>query len=541
MPGLAVCLSAALCLGAAPIFAQAPPPRAALGPGPWTYTTFEKGTRIRVAVMTAGLFHPWSMAFIPSTVAAAQPSGTAAAAQPMGDALITEREGRVRLLRGGQLLPEPIADLSSLSVDQLFDVALHPDFDRNRFVYLTYMKKAPRPNGGDGYWATTALARGRFDGERLVDVEDVFVADAWTELRGGDAARVIFAPDGSLLLSSSHRRDPDLPQRLDTDVGKILRLAADGSVPADNPFVGRSGVKPEIYTYGHRTVMGLTVHPRTGAIWELENGPQGGDEVNILHAGANYGWPIVTYGRDYDGSVQSPIPWREGMQQPELFWVPSVTVSSFVFYTGAAFPAWKDNLFVSAMTTGRVPGTGHLERVVFNEKGELRREQLLNDLHQRIRYVGQGPDGLLYLLTDENDGVLLRIEPAPADGGAATSGSGAAEGGQASAAAAEASAAAGGSSTAKVSSAAETSAGAEPLFANFDCSTCHDPRRHAVGPAYADIAARYDPADEATIDDLAHRIIDGGAGGWGDIPMAAHPELGLEEARSMVRRILAIR
>jgi glucose/arabinose dehydrogenase/cytochrome c551/c552 len=494
-------LGLAACLFAAAAFAQAPRSGAELGAGPWSYDTFEQGTKIRVSVVARGLFHPWSMVFIP---------GTRVAGNGLGDVLITEREGRIRLLRDGRLRPEPVANLSSLSVDQLFDVAVPPDFESDRLVYFTYMKKAPRPDGkDDGYWATTALARGRFDGERVLEIEDVFVADAWTGLRGGDAARVVFAPDGTLLLSSSHRRDPDLPQRLDTDVGKILRLAPDGSVPSDNPFVGQSGVKPEIYTYGHRTVMGLTVHPRTGAIWELENGPQGGDEVNILHPGSNYGWPVVTYGRDYDGSVQSSIPWREGMEQPELFWVPSITVSSFVFYTGDTFSAWKNNLFVSSMTTGRMPRTGHLERIVFNEKGELRREQLLNDLHQRMRYVGQGPDGLLYLLTDENDGALLRIEPAQGSGDAAPA------------------------------SSSGASTGEAPLFAAFDCSSCHDLHRQSVGPAYADIAARYQPT-RTTIDELAQHIIEGGVGSWGDLPMAPHPDLGLDEATDMVTKILAL-
>lgn len=516
----ALCLAA--CLSAAAALAQAPRSGPELGAGPWTYDTFEQGTKIRVSVVARGLFHPWSLVFIP---------GTRAGGTGIGDVLITEKAGRLRLLRDGQLQPDPVADLSPLSVDQLFDVALPPDFDTGRLVYFTYMKKAPRPDGkDDGYWATTALARGRFDGERVLDIEDVFVADAWTGLRGGDAARVVFAPDGTMLLSSSHRRDPELPQRLDTDVGKILRLARDGSVPPDNPFVGRPGVKPEIYTYGHRTVMGLTVHPRTGAIWELENGPQGGDEVNVLHAGSNYGWPIVTYGRDYDGSVQSPVPWREGMEQPELFWVPSITVSSFVFYTADAFPEWKNNLFVSSMTTGRVPGTGHLERIVFNENGELRREQLLNDLHQRIREVRQGPDGLLYLLTDENDGALLRIEPAPAGGAAAAASGGAAA------------AASGGDSSAGAREAAGTAgvrAGQGVLFPGLDCSSCHDLRRPSVGPAYAEIAARY-RATPATIDRLARHIIEGGVGSWGDLPMAPHPDLGLEEARALVTRILVV-
>ncbi|HWK53807.1 MAG TPA: PQQ-dependent sugar dehydrogenase, partial [Hyphomicrobiales bacterium] len=366
-----------------------------LGDGPWEYTTFEQGTRIRVSVVSKGLFHPWSMAFVADDAA-----------------LITEKEGRIRLLRDGQLLAEPVADLAGLGVEQLFDIVLHPRYQDNQWVYFSYMKQAPRPDGSEGYWAATAVARGRFDGQRLVDIEEVFVADSWSTSRGGDAARILFAADGTLLLTSSHRLNPDAPQDLGSHIGKILRLNDDGSTPADNPFVGRDDVRPEIFSYGHRTMMGLARHPQTGAIWEAENGPQGGDEVNVLQVGKNYGWPLATHGREYDGARASEQFEREDLEPPELFWVPSITLSSLTFYTGERFPAWKDNLFVGSMTEGRLPGTGHIQRIAFNEKGEQRRERLLTDLHQRIRYVGQGPDGLLYLLTDEDDGALLRIEPA---------------------------------------------------------------------------------------------------------------------------------
>jgi aldose sugar dehydrogenase len=384
-------------IGAALVCAQ---PRVnPLGAGPWTYTTYEKNTKIRVSVVTKGLSHPWSLAFLPD-----------------GDVLITERPGRLRLLHTSSqtsvLAPEPVADLSGLSVDQLFDIALHPDFANNGLVYLTYIKKGKRPDGSNGYWATTALARGKFDGKTLNDVKDIFVADAWQPLNGGDGSRVVFGPDGKIYMSSSHRRNPDLPQDLNSDVGKILRLNDDGSIPQDNPFVGKTGAKPEIYSLGHRTVLGLTFKPGTNELWETENGPQGGDEVNIIKAGKNYGWPLVTYGRDYDGK-RLPGPSRDGFEEPELFWVPSVTASGILFYNSDKIPAWKGDLFLGAMTVGRLPGTGNLQRVVFNQNGEQRRESLLTDLHQRIRDVRQGPDGLLYLLTDENDGALLKIEPAP--------------------------------------------------------------------------------------------------------------------------------
>jgi glucose/arabinose dehydrogenase len=373
-----------------------------LGAGPWNYTTYEKNQKIRVSVVTKGLSHPWSLAFLPD-----------------GDVLITERPGRLRLLHNGVLAPEPIAGISGLSIDLLFDIALHPDFagtsPNKGFVYLTYIKKGKAPDGGNGYWATTALARGKFDGKALTGVQDIFVADAWQPLNGGDGSRVVFGPDGKVYMSSSHRRNPDAPQDLNSDVGKILRLNDDGSIPKDNPFAGQAGRKPEIYSLGHRTVLGLTFKPGTSELWETENGPQGGDEVNVIKAGKNYGWPLVTYGRDYDGK-RLPGPsgsLREGFEPPELFWVPSVTASGILFYSGDKIPAWKGNLFLGSMTVGRLPGTGNLQRIVFNQNGEQRRESLLTDLHQRIRDVRQGPDGLLYLLTDENDGAVLKIEPAP--------------------------------------------------------------------------------------------------------------------------------
>jgi glucose/arabinose dehydrogenase len=358
--------------------------------------TYEQGgTPIRVEIVTRDLTNPWSMAWMPD-----------------GDLLITERSGQLRVVRDGVLDPVPVAGLEEFPIDRLFDIALHPDFAGNRLVYLTYIKRGAHPDGSDTYWATTALLRGRFTGAALEDVEEIFEADAWRELTGGDASRILFAPDGRLFMSSSHRRDPEGPQDLATHVGKILRLEDDGSAPADNPFVGQAGAKPEVWSYGHRTVLGLTFDPATGALWETENGPQGGDEVNIIERGLNYGWPLVSYGRDYDGSPAAPAPWREDLEAPVLFWVPSIAASGISFYSGAAIPQWQGNLFVGAMTVGRIPRTGRLERIVFADNGgELRRESLLGDFRQRIRDVREGPDGRLYLLTDEADGVLLVIGP----------------------------------------------------------------------------------------------------------------------------------
>jgi glucose/arabinose dehydrogenase len=194
--------------------------------------------------------------------------------------------------------------------------------------------------------------------------------------------------------------------------GKILRLRDDGTAPADNPFVGRAGYLPEMYSLGHRNPMGLAFHPETGELWAAEHGPQGGDEVNVILPGRDYGWPVVSYGREYTGRRVTEVPWREGIEPPAIVWLPSVSPSGMIFYTAERFPAWRGNLFVGALMVGRVERTGRLERIVLNEAGqEIRRESILSELRQRIRDVRQGPDGLIYLLTDEDDGALLRIEP----------------------------------------------------------------------------------------------------------------------------------
>ena len=384
-----------------------------IGDGPWTYTTSERGTRIRVSVVTKGLSHPWSMAWLPN-----------------GDMLITERAGQLRILRNGVLDPAPVAGVPKVQAggtSGLLDIALHPKFATNGLLYMAYNVSkpatpaaapaaAPAPGGRGGGTAmvySTALARGRFDGKALVDVKEIFVAEPWMALSGGDASRLLFAPDGTLFMSSSHHRDEKGPQDPMNDAGKILRLNDDGTIPRDNPFVGKAGYRPEIYSIGHRTVLGLAFHPTTGALWETENGPQGGDEVNVIQPGKNYGWPLVTYGHDYDGTPLNERPLPAGMVLPMVFWVPSITTSGLTFYKGDKLAAWKGNLFVGSMTVGRIGGTGHLQRIVFNDKGEQRRESLLVDLHQRIRDVREGPDGLLYLLTDEDAGALLKVEPAP--------------------------------------------------------------------------------------------------------------------------------
>lgn len=377
--------------------AQQPPigvPVPPLGAGPWVIDTAEQH-KIRLSVVTKGLSHPWAIAFLPD-----------------GTLLITERGGRLRYVRNGVLDPQPIAGLPAIRTDGnggLMDVALHPQFAENRLVYFTYTKPV-----GNGMGAPT-LARGRLEGHALTDVKDLIVPDFYAG-NSGLNGRVAFGPDGKVYFSTGGRSEGDVAnvaQDRSSLRGKVLRLNDDGSVPPDNPFVGREGYRPEIYTVGHRNTLGLIAHPTNGQMWQHENGPNGGDELNVLLPGRDYGWPQVSFGRDYSGRRISESATAAGIEQPLVVWVPAIAVAGMTVYTGDKFPAWRGNVFVGAMTEGRIPGTGHLQRIVFNENTEeMRRESMLREFHQRIREVRQGPDGFLYLLTDEDDGALLRIEPA---------------------------------------------------------------------------------------------------------------------------------
>ena len=256
------------------------------------------------------------------------------------------------------------------------------------------------------------MARGRLEGGSLVDVRDVFVANTWSTSNTNYGGRMAFDRAGFLYLTVGERQEPERAQKPGEHAGKVLRLRDDGSVPPDNPFAGRAGYLPEIYSLGHRSPQGLAVHPETGELWENEHGPLGGDEVNIVRAGRNYGWPLVTFGMDYDGTKIADATSRPDLEAPFMYWVPSIAISGLAFYTGDRFPAWKGSAFVGSMFTGRTRGTGHLQRITFMEGRPIQREPMLTELHQRIREVRQGPDGLLYLLTDEPTGALLKLEPA---------------------------------------------------------------------------------------------------------------------------------
>ena len=358
--------------------------------GPWVFDTAEQH-KIRVSVVAKGLSHPWAITFLPND-----------------DMLVTERAGRLRLVRDGMLDPHEISGVPTVRTDGnggLMDVAVHPQFDENRLVYLTYTKPV---GGGKG---APALARGRLEAGTLVDVRDLIVTEAY-EGNSGLNGRVVFGRDGKVYMSTGGRVT-DVSQNPMSLRGKVLRLNDDGTVPDDNPFVKHDDHRPEIYSFGHRNTLGLILHPVTGEIWQHENGPNGGDEINIVLAGRNYGWPVVSFGRDYSGA-RLYEPTRDGMETPLVVWLPAIAAAGMAVYTGDQFPAWKGNVFVGSLREGGIPGTGHLERIVFNEKTEeLRRETMLTELRQRIREVRQGPDGLLYVLTDADDGALLKIEPTP--------------------------------------------------------------------------------------------------------------------------------
>jgi glucose/arabinose dehydrogenase len=394
--GYSIGLAAALLLGMLALsHAQEPPPLGVpvppLGGGPWVIDTAEQH-KIRVSVVTDGLEHPWAIAFLPD-----------------GGMLVTERPGRLRIVRDGVMDPHAVSGVPQVRTDGnggLMDVAVHPRFADNRLVYLTYTKPV---GGGRG---APALARGRLDGGVLTDVRDLLVTEAY-EGNSGLNGRVVFGRDGQVYMSTGGRVGAVAQDPMSLR-GKVLRLHDDGSVPSDNPFVGRAGYRPEIYSLGHRNTLALILHPETGEIWNHENGPNGGDEINVIQAGRNYGWPVVSFGRDYSGTVISEHPTQEGMESPLVVWLPAIAAAGMAVYTGDLFRAWRGNVFVGSLREGGIPGTGHLQRIVFNaEMQELRRESMLQELRQRVREVRQGPDGLLYVLTDEDDGALLRIEPTP--------------------------------------------------------------------------------------------------------------------------------
>ena len=347
----------------------------------------------RLVAVAEGLVQPWAMAFLPG-----------------GDLLVTERPGRLRIVRGGKLLPTPVTGVPEVFArgqGGLLDVVAHPNFATNKLIYLSYSKPL-----GDGA-ATTAVARGRFENNALVDVKEVFVADT-KGAPGHYGSRIAFDQSGMMFITVGERQVPstgDLEkhpaQDLSNHHGKVIRLFDDGRVPPDNPFVGTSGAKPEIWSYGHRNPQGLAIHPTTGDVWATEHGPQGGDELNLIQKGLNYGWPVIGFGVNYrTGTAIHTSTMRAGMEQPKNVWVPSIATSGLMIYTGDKFPAWKGSFFVGGLVGQRVVRLTY-DGKVFNVEDNLVRTQ------GRIREVKQGPDGFIYFSIDDTQAkatAVMRME-----------------------------------------------------------------------------------------------------------------------------------
>jgi aldose sugar dehydrogenase len=348
----------------------------------------------RVVTVVDALVQPWSIAFIPG-----------------GDMLITERPGRLRIVRQGKLLPNPVEGIPKVfhsGQGGLLEVLPHPNFASNRLLYISYSK----PGATDAE-SRTALIRGRFENDRLVQVQEIF--DAVSRGRNHYSGKIAFDKNGFLFLSLGDRQVPPEgnleahpAQDLSNHHGKIVRLHDDGRVPADNPFASRAGARPEIWSYGHRNVQGLAIHPETGEVWADEHGPQGGDELNRIQAGKNYGWPVIGYGVNYTtGLAIHSGTHRQGMEQPTRVWVPSIGISGMMIYTGDKFPEWRGNMFIGGMAGQQ------LSRLTLNGQRVANEETLVQQMG-RIRDIRQGPDGFIYLVTDDRDGKptpVLRLEP----------------------------------------------------------------------------------------------------------------------------------
>ena len=364
-----------------------------LADGPFEFESWEQ-RKLKVSIVTRGLTSPRAIEFLPT-----------------GEILIAERAGELRIVRDGKLDPKPVAGTPKVAVlgtaTGFMDIKLHPNFAQNGLIYLSYHK--PR-----GEYGNNAIFRGRWNGKEIVDGKDIFLSDDVDALY----TKMMFGPDGKLYFTigcPGVGTDDSIgrAQKPDDYAGKTLRLNEDGTIPKDNPFIGKAGYNPEIFTMGHRVNLGLALNPWTKEFWVSEMGPQGGDEVNVLRAGQNYGWPIISDGRYYSGTKVSPVPYKEGITRPHISYVPAIAPGGMVFYTGDKFPGWQRNLLLGSMRMSNSPRTGHIERIVFNENWEvIRSEMLLLDLHQRIRDVEQSPDGYIYVITDEGaDSVLMKLEP----------------------------------------------------------------------------------------------------------------------------------
>jgi glucose/arabinose dehydrogenase len=343
-------------------------------------------TAVEIATVAEGLDHPWSLAFLPD-----------------GRMLVTERPGRLRYVTRNGGVSEPVAGLPAVFAQGqggLLDVVLDPDFAANSTIYLSYAE--PAADGTNG----TAVARARLDGQQLDDVKVIFRQQPKFPGRHHFGSRLVFARDGTLFVTLGERNSQrDLAQDLGTHIGKIVRITMDGEAPADNPFVGREGALPEIWSYGHRNLQGAALHPETGRLWTHEHGPRGGDEINVAEPGRNYGWPVITYGREYHGPAIGEGTRKAGMEDPLHYWVPSIGPSGMAFHSGRGHPAWRGQLFVGALPAKQ------LVRLELGDDGRVKREERIA-IGSRVRDVREGPDGALYLATDEDAGQILRVVPA---------------------------------------------------------------------------------------------------------------------------------
>ena len=341
--------------------------------------------RFHLVKVVDGLEHPWGLAFLPD-----------------GRMLVTERPGRLRIVADGWLVPEPVAGVPEVWDDGqggLLDVALHPGFAENGLIYLSYASP------DDDNDAATAVARGRLVGARLEDVEEIYVALPRDDGGRHFGSRLLFA-DGYLFVTAGERGEPDRAQDVGDPAGSVIRLLDDGRVPEDNPFIRQADARPELYSIGHRNPQGMAREAATGRIYAVEHGPKGGDELNLIEPGVNYGWPVITYGKSYMGFKIGEGTHKEGMAQPVHYWVPSISPSGLTIYDADRFPAWQGSFFAGALS-GEL-----LVRLEVADGKAVVEERMLEDLEERIRDVRQGPDGLIYLLTDHPEGMLLRLEPA---------------------------------------------------------------------------------------------------------------------------------
>lgn len=342
---------------------------------------------VTVETVATGLVNPWGLAFLPD-----------------GRMLVTERPGRLRIVAANGALSDPLGGVPQVAASGqggLLDVALDPEFASNQLVYLSY---AEAGEGGSG----TAVARGRLAGNTLADVQVIYRQRPKVRGAGHFGSRLVFSRDGFLFITQGDRQAyRDRAQDLNAGMGKFIRIRPDGSIPADNPFVGRSDAQPEIWSYGHRNSQGATLHPETGRLWTIEHGARGGDELNHPEPGRNYGWPVITYGRDYSGMSIGEGSAKAGMEQPVYYWDPVIAPSGMTFYTGDRYAGWSGNLLIGSLTPGG------LVRLEMSGDRVARETRYLGELGERIREVVQGPDGFIYLLTDNANGRVLRVVPVP--------------------------------------------------------------------------------------------------------------------------------